>query len=139
MRYLRLLAILGAVCLVPAAQAHAQEVVVGLGIGAPAFIGPEPVCPYGYFPYYPYACAPVGYYGPNWFVGGVFIGAGPWYHFHGPVGFHGRPLPGPRPGFNARPGFRPAPAPRAPARVAPGTGFRGGSTFHGNPGGHGHR
>ena len=38
-----------------------------------------PVCPYGYYSYYPYACAPYGFYGPQWFVGGVFIGAGPWY------------------------------------------------------------
>lgn len=50
-------------------------------------IGPAPVCPYGYFDYAPYACAPAGYYGPEWFSGGVFIGAGPW--FHGPATFHG--------------------------------------------------
>lgn len=50
-------------------------------------IGPAPVCPYGYYDYAPYACAPYGYYGPEWFVGGVFIGAGPW--FHGPANFHG--------------------------------------------------
>ncbi|WP_204101319.1 hypothetical protein [Occallatibacter savannae] len=50
-------------------------------------IGPEPVCPYGYYNYAPYNCAPFGYYGPTWFTGGVFFGAGPW--FHGPVGFRG--------------------------------------------------
>jgi hypothetical protein len=50
-------------------------------------IGPAPVCPYGYFDFPPYDCAPYGYYGPDWFIGGVFIGAGPW--FHGPAGFHG--------------------------------------------------
>lgn len=50
-------------------------------------IGVPPVCPYGYFDYAPYECAPYGYYGPDWFVGGVFIGAGPW--FHGPHGFYG--------------------------------------------------
>jgi hypothetical protein len=38
------------------------------------------VCPYGYFDYPPYECAPYGYYGPEWFTGGVFIGAGPWFH-----------------------------------------------------------
>jgi hypothetical protein len=43
-------------------------------------IGPPPVCPYGYFDYPPYDCAPYGYYGPEWFPNGVFIGAGPWYH-----------------------------------------------------------
>jgi hypothetical protein len=50
-------------------------------------IGPAPVCPYGYYDYPPYYCAPYGYYGPEWFVGGVFLGAGPW--FHGPAGFFG--------------------------------------------------
>lgn len=50
-------------------------------------IGAAPVCPYGYFDYAPYNCAPYGYYGPEWFQGGVFIGAGPW--FHGPANFHG--------------------------------------------------
>ena len=50
-------------------------------------IGTEPGCPYGYYDYAPYSCAPYGYYGPEWFTGGVFIGAGPW--FHGPHDFHG--------------------------------------------------
>jgi hypothetical protein len=50
-------------------------------------IGVAPVCPYGYYDVAPYSCAPYGYYGPEWFSGGVFIGAGPW--FHGPEGFHG--------------------------------------------------
>jgi len=50
-------------------------------------IGVAPVCPYGYFDYTPYDCAPYGYYGPDWFIGGVFIGAGPW--FHGRHGFYG--------------------------------------------------
>ena len=50
-------------------------------------IGVAPVCPYGYYDVAPYACAPYGYYGPEWFTGGVFIGAGPW--FHGPANFQG--------------------------------------------------
>jgi hypothetical protein len=50
-------------------------------------VGAAPVCPYGYYDAPPYACAPYGYYGPEWFTGGVFIGAGPW--FHGPANFHG--------------------------------------------------
>lgn len=54
-------------------NAHAQ---VAVEIGQP------PVCPYGYFDYPPYDCAPYGYYGPEWFNGGVFIGAGPWFHGH---------------------------------------------------------
>jgi hypothetical protein len=47
----------------------------------------EPLCPYGYYDFAPYACAPYGYYGPEWFVGGFFIGTGPW--FHGPRHFRG--------------------------------------------------
>ena len=50
-------------------------------------IGPAPVCPYGYYAVPPYNCAPYGYYGPEWFNGGIFIGAGPW--FHGPEHFYG--------------------------------------------------
>ena len=67
-----------------------------------------PVCPYGYYDYAPYHCAPSGYYGPDWFHEGVFIGAGPWFrgpmHFSGHVnnrldprsGYQG-PLPAPGP------------------------------------------
>jgi hypothetical protein len=43
-------------------------------------IGLAPVCPYGYYDAAPYNCAPSGYYGPEWFSGDVFIGAGPWFH-----------------------------------------------------------
>jgi len=68
-------AIMGATSVAPA------QVSIGVNIG------PAPVCPYGYFDYPPYDCAPYGYYGPDWFVGGIFLGAGPW--FHGPAGFHG--------------------------------------------------
>jgi hypothetical protein len=63
------------------ATSHAQ-VSVGVAVG-----GPAPVCPYGYYAFPPYDCAPYGYYGPEWFTGGLFIGAGPW--FHGPQGWHG--------------------------------------------------
>jgi hypothetical protein len=52
-------------------------------------IGIAPDCPYGYYDYAPYSCVPNGYYGPEWFNGGIFIGAGPWFHssneFHGNV------------------------------------------------------
>ena len=54
---------------------------VSVGLGTP------PICPYGYYKVPPYNCAPDGYYGPEWFSGGVFIGAGPW--FHGPRRFYG--------------------------------------------------
>jgi hypothetical protein len=43
-------------------------------------VGVAPACPYGYFDVAPYDCAPSGYYGPEWFSGGAFIGAGPWFH-----------------------------------------------------------
>jgi hypothetical protein len=62
-----------------------------MGSPAPAQIsvqiGAPPVCPYGYYETPPYNCAPDGYHGPEWFTGGVFIGAGPW--FHGPANFYG--------------------------------------------------
>ena len=76
MKYLRYVALL-AVLALPLAYAQA-EVRVGVGIGV-GVAGP-PVCAYGYYPDYPYACAPYGYYGPSWFANGIFIGAGPWYH-----------------------------------------------------------
>jgi hypothetical protein len=37
-----------------------------------------PVCPYGYYGYSPYSCAPVGFYGPGYFYNGIFLGMGPW-------------------------------------------------------------
>jgi|SRR5580704_5959923 hypothetical protein len=43
-------------------------------------VGVAPECPYGYYDVAPYSCAPAGYYGPEWFSGGIFIGAGPWFH-----------------------------------------------------------
>ena len=63
---------------VTAPAAHAQVAVE---------VGPPPDCPYGYYDVAPYDCAPAGYYGPEWFTDGVFIGVGPW--FHGATGFHG--------------------------------------------------
>ena len=105
MRYLRYLALL-AVCVIPAAIPSQAQVRVGVGIGyGPAYGYAAPVCDYGYYSYYPYACAPYGFYGPDWFSGGVFIGAGPWFHgpdhfyghvdnhFHPEHGYHG-PYPG---------------------------------------------
>ena len=140
MKNLLLLGVLG-VSLMAVPSAQAAPVAVGFGIGVgPVYVGPAPVCPYGYYGYYPYACAPYGYYGPQWFAGGVFIGAGPWFH-----GFYGRP------GFVAPPAFRGAPVARGPADYGRGpvaNGFRGGYThgavapggfhgsyFHGGPAG----
>jgi len=68
-----------AIAMVSWAPAAPAQVAINIGVA--------PVCPYGYFDYAPYDYAPYGYYGPDWFVGGVFIGAGPW--FHGRHGFFG--------------------------------------------------
>jgi len=77
-KFLMLAAVAGSclTALVPRAQA---QVSINVGVA--------PDCPYGYYDVAPYGCAPAGYYGPEWFTGGVFIGAGPW--FHGPANFHG--------------------------------------------------
>lgn len=83
LKCLGLAAFAGIVLLVSAPKLEAQVSIQ---------IGPEPVCPYGYYDYPPYACAPYGYYGPEWFLNGVFIGAGPWFHgahdFYGHVNNH---------------------------------------------------
>ncbi len=71
-------AVIGLTFMAPKTQAQ-----VGVGIS----IGVAPECPYGYYDAAPYACAPAGYYGPEWFDGGVFIGTGPW--FHGKEDFRG--------------------------------------------------
>jgi len=104
MKYLRYLTLVGLLML-PLAYSQAQ-VRVGVGIGfGPGYVAGPPVCAYGYYPDYPYACAPYGYYGPSWFVRGVFIGAGPWYHGWGHPywgrGFYDRGYYGR--GFAARP------------------------------------
>jgi hypothetical protein len=84
LRSIGLATLLAAVLAFVPNAAHAQ-VAVGIGIGpvvgypAPVYVGGPPACSWGYYGYYPYACAPYGYYGPDWFVGGLFIGAGPWY------------------------------------------------------------
>src|SRR6185312_15378839 len=60
-------ALLAPLALLPPADAQ-----ISINIGAP------PVCSYGYYDYAPYACAPMGYYGPGYFYNGVFLGMGPW-------------------------------------------------------------
>ena len=76
-------AAVAALCFTP--KSHAQTSVS-------VTVGHAPDCPYGYYAYKPYHCAPRGYYGPEWFHDGVFIGAGPYYHgdkdFHGHVDEH---------------------------------------------------
>jgi hypothetical protein len=111
MRYLKYAVLLG-VLLFAVVRANAQ-VRVGVAIGAGPVavgVGPAPVCAYGYYDYYPYACAPYGYYGPQYFVNGVFIGAGPWYH--APRHIYGHPYYGPR--FYGHPAYAPRPYYRGP-------------------------
>ena len=106
MKYLRYLAILGVMTMLPLTYSQAQvRFGVGVGVG-PGYVAGPPVCAYGYYPYYPYACAPYGYYGPSYFVGGVFIGAGPWYHWGHPAEFWNRGVYG-RAGWGwaGRPGY----------------------------------
>ena len=149
MRNLKYLVLLG-ILLMGASYAQAQvRVGVGIGVGPVyAGIGAAPVCAYGYYPYYPYACAPYGYYGPDWIVGGVFIGAGPWYHGWYGRGYYGRPgWAYGRGGYSNRPGWaygragygnRPGWAYRgSAARGYAGGGYRGnvGGGFRGNVGG----
>src|SRR6266481_4320716 len=140
MRYLRILALLG-ICLGSASFAHAQRVIVGVGVG-PAYVGPAPVCAYGYYGYYPYACAPYGYYGPDYFVSGIFIGAGPWFHgFYGRPGFYGRGYYGRGyygRGFEGRERFEHCGFRDGDRGFQGGRDFRGGSGgFRGGDGGHG--
>jgi hypothetical protein len=81
MRHLKFLALL-AVLFLPAAYSQAQ-VSFGVQIGPSyGFYNPPPVCEYGFYSYYPYDCAPYGYWGPSYFVDGVFIGVGPWSNFY---------------------------------------------------------
>ena len=83
--------LLAGLALAPAA--HSQIVVE---------VGVQPVCPYGYYGYAPYQCAPMGYYGSGYFYNGIFLGMGPWagwgyghgwggHRFHGDGGgrYHG--------------------------------------------------
>jgi len=123
--------VLAGLCVVAMPRAQAQ---VSINIG------PEPGCPYGYYDYAPYNCAPYGYYGPTWFANGVFIGAGPW--FHGPHGFNGHvnnhfdPQHGYHGAMPAR-GEHAAANHRSPANFH-GNEMRDGRGHVGGGGGHGH-
>ena len=149
MRCLKYVALL-AVLMVPLAYSQAQ-VSVGIGFGTGYVAGP-PVCSYGYYGYPPYACAPYGYYGPNWFVGGVFLGAGPWYGgyygrggwgrgYYGRVGYgrgyYGRRGWGYGRGFAAYSGRGFARGPGGGYRVSTGGGFHGAARGFSGGGGHG--
>lgn len=98
MKYLRYVALLALLAMPLAYSQAAVTVGVGIGVGG-GYVAAAPVCSYGYYPDYPYTCAPYGYYGPSWFANGIFIGAGPWYHGWGHPVYPGRPFAG---GFAGR-------------------------------------
>jgi hypothetical protein len=129
MRYLKYMLLLLALVALPAVHSQAQ-VSFGVSIGPNYGIyNAPPVCEYGFYPDYPYGCAPYGYYGPNYFVNGVFIGVGPWSNFYFThAGFY-RPFYFNR-GFGFREGFRGG---FVGDRFRGGEvrGFRGGETFRG--------
>ena len=118
---------------------------------AQGYASGPPVCAYGYYSYYPYACAPYGFYGPRWFAGGVFIGAGPWYHwgwghggyyggYYGRAGYYGRGYYG-RGGYYGHGyvggrGYARGYA-GSYARGGYGGGYHGGGAVHGGAGFHG--
>ncbi len=119
------LAAVAAICFTVAAPKAQAGVDINIGV--------EPACPYGYYDYAPYACAPYGYYGPEWFSGGVFIGAGPWFHghddFRGHVDNH----------FDVQHGYK-GPAPNRGDKAEPSKSIDKGYSFKGNEvhDGHGH-
>jgi hypothetical protein len=81
MRNITSFALVAAAGIALAAAAPFAQAQISISIGA------APACPYGYYDYAPYRCSPYGYYGPQYFNGGVFVGVGPW--FHGTNEFHG--------------------------------------------------
>jgi hypothetical protein len=129
MKNFRLLiaAAIAALCFAIAAPKVHAQISVGVSVGA------APACPYGYYDYAPYACAPYGYYGPEWFTNGVFIGAGPW--FHGPETFRGNVDTH----FDAHHGYS-GPAPHAGDHPDPANHVDKMPNFHGSEmhDGHGH-
>lgn len=140
MNRFRTLSLAAGAALAMAASAQPLHAQISIRIGAP------PACPYGYYDYAPYECAPYGYYGPEWFSGGVFIGAGPW--FHGPRDFRGHVDDrfDPRHGYHGR---RPARGERGDRsmrdmhfhgnEMRDGRGHEGGDRDHGDRDHGGHR
>jgi len=104
--------VIAAALLVSAALIPNANAQVSITFGTP------PPCPYGYYNYAPYACAPQGYYGPGYFYNGTFLGVGPWaywgyhhgwgsYRFRGPGGGRYYPHSGYYAGRPPRGGYPP--------------------------------
>jgi hypothetical protein len=108
-------ALLAGLAMASAAQA---QVYVGIGV--------QPVCSYGYYGYAPYACAPMGFYGPGYFYNGIFLGMGPWGGWGYSHGWGGHRFSGEGGGsYHGGPG-------RASYRGDNGAAQRGGTQFHNN-------
>jgi hypothetical protein len=107
--YLALVAVVGVCLALSAPTVKAQRYQQNANNGE---VGAAPQCPYGYFDYPPYDCAPQGYYGPEWFKDGTFIGAGPW--FHGATDFKGKVDPR----FDPQEGYK-GPLPRRGDQAEP--------------------
>jgi hypothetical protein len=89
-----------AALLLPAGLLQQAEAQVSIQIG-----GAPPSCPYGYYNYAPYRCAPRGYWGSNYFYNGIFLGVGPWAnwgynHGWGHHHFSGARRSNDRPGYH---------------------------------------
>lgn len=82
LKLVMLSAVAGCTMLAIAPIAMAQEQVPATQGTVSLEVGIAPDCPYGYYDTAPYSCAPYGYYGTEWFSGGVFVGAGPWFKGH---------------------------------------------------------
>src|SRR5215472_6901991 len=91
MRYLKYAALLGILLFAGAGSVRAAQVRVGVGIG-PVYVGPEPVCAYGYYPYYPYACAPYAHWGPRYY-GHAYYGR-PGFAYRAGSAYRGAPAHG---------------------------------------------
>src|ERR1700733_11815584 len=102
-KFLAIVALAGICFTMAAPKVEAQ---ININIGAP------PECPYGY-------------YGPEWFSGGVFVGAGPWYHgpehFQGHVDNH----------YDSRQGYK-GPYPKVGEKPEPSKHPEKVANFHGN-------
>jgi len=90
-----------------------------------------PMCSYGYYDYAPYACAPMGFYGPGYFYNGIFFGVGPWANWGYGHGWGGHRFSGGGGGryveARGNGGGRAYAANRGPGRAAAGAGRNGGS------------
>lgn len=111
--------VIAAALIVPLAMLPSAKAQISVTIG-----GPPPVCPYGYYGYAPYACAPMGYYGPGYFYNGIFLGVGPWAYWGYRHGWGSHRFYGGRGGrYTGRPDYRgyrgrPGPPPHGGARPA---------------------